>query len=294
MTATENENPNGWGANSEYGVLRDVLLCKPDYFHWLPTSSISKATLRSGNVFDRQLAQKQHGEVVQAYEGAGVTVHYLDTEEALPYQVYARDSSFMTPYGAVVTQMAQWWRRGEYAPVIRFYQKTGIPIFNMVTAASFEGGDFDIIEPDCVLIGFCGERTQEPAAKQVQGWFEDKGWEVKLAPMAEHYVHIDLMVCMLGHKLAAVCLDTTEDWIVDWLKAKNIEIIPVNYRDTMELGCNVVALGNDKVLSTAASKDLNGRLRALGFEVYDPDVTMFTRGGGGVHCMAQALRRDPV
>ena len=294
MTATENENPNGWGANSEYGVLRDVLLCKPDYFHWLPTSSISKATLRSGNVFDRQLAQKQHGEVVQAYEGTGVTVHYLDTEEALPYQVYARDSSFMTPYGAVVTQMAQWWRRGEYAPVIRFYQKTGIPIFNMVTAASFEGGDFDIIEPDCVLIGFCGERTQEPAAKQVQGWFEDKGWEVKLAPMAEHYVHIDLMVCMLGHKLAAVCLDTTEDWIVDWLKAKNIEIIPVNYRDTMELGCNVVALGNDKVLSTAASKDLNGRLRALGFEVYDPDVTMFTRGGGGVHCMAQALRRDPV
>ena len=294
MTATDNENANGWGANSEYGVLRDVLLCKPDYFHWLPTSSISKATLRSGNVFDRQLAQKQHGEVVQAYEDSGVKVHYLETEEALPYQVYARDSSFMTPYGAVVTQMAQWWRRGEYAPVIRFYQKTGIPIFNMVTAASFEGGDFDIIEPDCVLIGFCGERTQEPAAKQVQGWFEDRGWEVKLAPMAEHYVHIDLMVCMLGHKLAAVCLDTTEDWIIDWLKAKNIEIIPVNYRDTMELGCNVVALGNDKVLSTAASKDLNARLRAQGFEVYDPDVTMFTRGGGGVHCMAQPLRRDPV
>jgi N-dimethylarginine dimethylaminohydrolase len=294
MNATEIENPHGWGANSEYGVLRDVLLCKPDYFQWLPTSSISKATLRSGDVFDRQTAQKQHAEMVQAYEESGVTVHYLDPEEALPYQVYARDSSFMTPYGAVVTQMAQWWRRGEYAPVIRFYQETGIPIFNMVTASSFEGGDFDIIEPECVLIGFCGERTQEPAAKQVQGWFEDRGWEVKLAPMAEHYVHIDLMVCMLGHKLAAVCLDTTDDWIIDWLKAKNIEIIPVSYRDTMELGCNVVALGNDKVVSTAASKDLNARLRAQGFEVFDPDVSMFTRGGGGVHCMAQALRRDPV
>ena len=40
----------------------------------------------------------------------------LDPDEALPYQVYARDSSFMTPWGAVVTQMHQWWRRGEYAP----------------------------------------------------------------------------------------------------------------------------------------------------------------------------------
>ena len=93
---------------------------------------------------------------------------------------------------------------------------------------------------------------------------------------------------------AAVCLDTTEDWIIEWLKYKKIEIITVNYRDTMELGCNVVALGNDKVLSTSNSLDLNARLRAQGFEVYDPEVTMFTQGGGGVHCMCQPLRRDTV
>ena len=34
-----------WGADSEYGRLRDVLLCPPDNFRWLPTSAISKATL---------------------------------------------------------------------------------------------------------------------------------------------------------------------------------------------------------------------------------------------------------
>ncbi len=284
----------GWGVNSEYGALRDVLLCRPEYFRWLATSSISKATLRSGAEFDRQRAMAQHDEMVQAYEDAGVACHFLEPEEALPYQVYARDSSFMTPWGAVVTQMNQWWRRGEYAPVIRFYQDTGIPIYKMITAASFEGGDFDVIEPGAVLIGYCGERTEEPAARQVAGWFEAEGWEVKLAPIAEHYVHIDLMVCMLAPKLAAVCLDTTEDWIVEWLESKRIEIVPVSYRDTMALGCNVVALGNEKILSTAHSKDLNARLRALGFEVYDPDVTMFTLGGGGVHCMCQPLRRDPV
>jgi len=283
-----------WGVNSEYGTLRDVLLCRPDYFRWLPTSSISKATLRSGAAFDRQRAMAQHREMVQAYEDAGVTCHFLEPDEALPYQVYARDSSFMTPYGAVIAQMHQWWRRGEYAPVIRFYQKAGIPIFNMVTAAAFEGGDFDVIEPGCVLIGYCGERTQEPAARQVAGWMEAEGWEVRLAPIAEHYVHIDLMVCMLAPKLAAVCLDTTDDAIVAWLKSKKIEIVPVSYRDTMALGCNVVALGDDRVLSSAASTDLNARLRALGFEVYDPDVSMFTLGGGGVHCLCQPLRRDPA
>ncbi len=285
---------DGWGVNSEYGRLSDVLLCRPDYFRWLPTSSISKATLRSGAKFDRQLAMRQHREMAQAYESAGVRCHYLEPEEALPYQVYARDSSFMTPYGAVVTQMHQWWRRGEYAPVIRFYQASGIPIFNMVTAAAFEGGDFDVIEPGAALIGYCGERTQEPAAIQVAGWLAAKGWEVKLAPIAEHYVHIDLMVCMLAPKLAAVCLETTDDWIVDWLKSKKIELVPVDYSDTMALGCNVMALGDERILSTAQSKNLNARLRAMGFTVYDPDIGMFTQGGGGVHCMAQPLRRDPV
>jgi N-dimethylarginine dimethylaminohydrolase len=293
-TITAPASGTRWGADSEYGLLLDVLLCRPDNFRWLPTSSISKATLASGAVFDHDLAMRQHAEMVDAYAGAGVNVHFLETDPALPYQVYARDSSFMTPWGAVVTQMHQWWRRGEYAPVIRYLQEHEIPVWNMVTAAAFEGGDFDVIEPGSVLIGYCGERTQEPAARQVAGWLHAEGWEVMLEPIPEHYVHIDLMVCMLAPKLAAVCLDTTSDRVLDWLRSKKIELVPVNYRDTMLLGCNVVALGNDRVLSTAASQDLNGKLRSMGFTVYDPDVTMFTLGGGGVHCMCQSLRREPA
>ena len=283
-----------WGADSEYGVLRDVLLCQPEHFHWLPTSSISKATLAAGLRFDRDLALRQHAEMVSAYADAGVTVHKLELDEHLPYQVFSRDSSFMTPYGAVVTQMAHSWRRGEYAPVIRFYLDHDIPIYKMVTAGSFEGGDFDVIEPGSVLIGYSGERSQEEAARQVATWLEVENWEVRLQPIAEHFVHVDLMVCMLAPKLAAVCHDTTDDGVIRWLRSKQIELIPVSYRDTMQLGCNVVALGNDRVLSTAASTELNGRLRAMGFTVYDPDVTMFTLGGVGVHCMCQALRRDPA
>ena len=283
-----------WGVNSEYGPLRDVLLGKPDYYKWLPTSSISKATLASGEAYDLQAAQAQHREMVDAYERAGVKVHFVEPEPDLPYQVYTRDSSFMTPYGAVVCQMNQWWRRGEYGPVIRFYAGLGIPMFDMVTASAFEGGDFDVIEPGCVLIGFCGERSQEPAARQIGRWFETEGWEVRLERIDPFYVHIDLMVCMLAEKLAAVCPDTTSDGVLDWLKAKGIEIVPVSFRDTMLLGCNVMSLGNDRVLSTRQSSDLNSKLRANGFEVFDPEVSIFTKGGGGVHCMAQPLRRDPV
>ena len=98
----------------------------------------------------------------------------------------------------------------------------------------------------------------------------------------------------MAEKLAAVCLDTTEPDIVEWLEGRGIEIVPVSFKDTMTLGCNVMSLGNDRVLSPVDSKELNQKLRARGFEVYDPDMSMFTRAGGGIHCMAQPLRRDPA
>jgi len=257
-------------------------------------SSLVRDTLRRGYKFDQQLAMRQHREMVDAYSDAGVTCHFLPVDMNNPYQVYARDSSFMTPYGAVICQLANPRRRGEYAPVLRFYLANEIPIYDMVSAGNFEGGDFNMIEPGCVLIGYTGLRGEEVSARQVGGWMEAEGIEVQYAPIDEYYVHIDLMVCMLAPKLAAVCLDTTSDRVIAWLRSKGIEIVPVSYRDTMRLGCNVVSLGNERILSTSDSRDLNGKLRALGFTVYDPDMSMFLMGGGGVHCMCQAVHREPA
>ena len=286
---------NDWGADSDYGVLRDVLLGPADHFRWLRTSSVSKKTLRRGIAFDADAARRQHAEMVDAYRSAGVTVHLLEGDPELPYQVFARDSSVMTPFGAVITNMSQWWRRGENFRAIETYQRLGIPIYDYVTAGTFEGGDFNVIEPGCVLIGWEGEegRSQRQAAEQLARWFTAEGWEVRLADIDPFYVHIDLMVVMLAPKLAAVCLDCTDPGIVDWLKGKGIEIVPVPFAETIALGCNVVALGDDRVLLPAEAGTLKAALRARGFTIYDPELSMITQGGGGVHCMCQSLRRDP-
>jgi len=284
---------NDWGATSEYGVLRDVLLCPPSNLKHLATSSLSRKFLRD-DPCDIAVAKQQHKELTAAYEHFGVTVHAASLDEALPMQVYTRDSSFMTPYGAVITNMANWWRRGENFAAIKTYERLGIPIYDMITAGTFEGGDFDIIEPGCVLIGCGGERTQEEAARQVQGWFDKEGWETRLAFFDPFYVHIDLMVVMVAEKLAAVCLESTEPGIVDWLKGKGIDIMPVPFRDTMALGCNVMSMGGDRVIAPKHSRSLIQQLKARGFEVAEVEIREIMKTGGGIHCMAQALRRDPV
>ncbi len=284
-----------WGVDSEYGVLRDVLLGPADHYRWRETSSVSKKSIRRKINFDADLARRQHDEMVSAYRSADVQVHLHEPDPALPYQVFARDSSIMTPYGAIITSMANWWRRGENFRALETYARLGIPIYDCVTAGTFEGGDFNVIEPGCVLIGWEGDegRSQEQSALQLQAWFEAEGWEVKLADIDPFYVHIDLMVVMLAPKLAAVCLESTDPEVVSWLQSKQIEIVSVPFQDTLDLGCNVVALGNDRVLLPEKSHVLKEKVRAHGLEVFDPDVSMITPGGGGVHCMCQALRRDP-
>ena len=92
-----------WGVDSEYGRLLDVLLCPPDNFRWLPTSAISRKTIDSGIEFSAEDARRQHAEMVSVYEESGVRVHLLEPDAALPYQVFARDSSINVPDGPIVT-----------------------------------------------------------------------------------------------------------------------------------------------------------------------------------------------
>ena len=291
MTATE---AIPWGVDSEYGRLLDVLVCPPVNFRWLPTSAISKATLAGERSFSGAEAIAQHAEMVSAYETAGVRCHFLEPDPVLPYQVFARDSSVATPEGAVVTQMHQQWRRGEYAPVIRFYEEAGIPIHRMITAAALEGGDVIIVEPGRMLIGNGEERTEAPAARQLAGWMEELGWEVRIEMIPSQFVHIDVLVSILAPKLAAVCLDVAGAGLVRWLENAGFEILDVPVSEAFALGVNAISLGADRALSSEYSKSLNQQLRARGIEVYDPDLSIFTLGGGGAHCLAQALRRERV
>ena len=280
------------GVDSEHGQLLDVLVCRPDHFRWRVTSAITQATIDAGHRFDAELAASQHAALVSAYEDAGVRVHFLDPDPALPYQVFTRDSSTMGPNGTVVTQPAQWWRRGEYAPAISFHQQADIPIRGMITAGSLEGGDVMIIEPGSVLIG-CGEaRTQEAAASQLAGWFEEDGWEARVQPIPERYVHIDVLSAVLAEKLAAVCTEVLPAATVEWLRAKGFDLIEVSEEQAFTLGANAISLGGGRVISAAGAGELNAALRARGIEVIELDLSMFTLGGGGPHCLSQALRRE--
>lgn len=287
--------PN-WGINNDFGRLTDVLLGKPEFYRWVEAGPLIGRTLanahKTGARFDLQLAMAQHAEMVSIYEENGVRCHYLPADEVLHRNFFARDSSAMTPWGALICHMQLKCRRADYVTAIQFYQDHGIPIWKFATAGHFEGGDFNIIEAGRVLIGYCGERSEKEGSEQVADFVRAEGWEAVVAPISREFVHMDGLIVPLAEKLAVACTDAMEPWLVDVVRGWGIEIVDVGYGEAKNLGVNLVALGNGKVLSMRGATDLNAKMRALGFEVYDPDMSMFTLGGGGVHCLCQALCRE--
>ena len=291
-------NGQAWGIDNDYTRLRDVLLGRPDYFRWVEAGPLIGRTLlnahKTGAAFDLQTAMAQHAEMVSIYEDNGVACHYLDADPVLHRNFFARDSSAMTPWGALICHMQLKVRRADYVSAIRFYQSQGIPIWRYATAGHFEGGDFVILEPGRVLIGYCGERSEKVGSEQVTDFVREQGWDAITAPISREFVHMDGLVVPLAEKLLVACLDAMEPWLVDQLRSWGFDFVDVPYREAKNLGVNLVALGDGKVLSMKGATELNDKMRALGFEVYDPDMSMFTLGGGGVHCLCQALSRDPA
>ena len=282
-----------WKVDSETGRLRDVLLCKPANYHWIDTNAVAHATLTSGAANDPARLQVQYGELEAALTQAGVNLHYTVPEPQLPYQVYTRDSSQTTPWGPVLTQLAMKQRRGEYASLLNFHAQHG-GLYKYATAGTVEGGDIHIVRPGLLMIGHSGVRTNAEGAAQFAGFFTEQGWEAKLVPFAEHFLHLDVLFCMATPRLAVACIDVLGEEFESFLAARQIRTIRATYGEVMAMSCNLLALGDDRVISPAHSVRLNAALRAEGVDVLAPELDEFARGGGSVHCMTMPLLRDPV
>ena len=173
---------NFW-VDSEFGRLREVILCEPTYFDWAAENAIVQQSRTAGLKPDRAAAKRQYGEMSAALSEAGVSSRFVVPDGALPMQTFTRDSGVVTPWGLLVTSMARPERRGEWAPVTDFAAAEGIPVWHKVTAGSVEGGDVQILRPGQVLIGVNEVRTTALGARQVAAWFEKQGWATRLIPV---------------------------------------------------------------------------------------------------------------
>jgi len=280
-----------WQITSETDVLTDVLLCPPDHYRWIPANAVAEHTLQGAKNVDHAAAAEQYAGLVRLLEAEGVRCHFLTPDAALPYQVYTRDSSIVGPFGPILSQLRLHERRGEVGEIVRFY---GGRFWHHASAGALEGGDVHFLRPGQALIGHSGVRSTEAAARQLAGRLGTCGWDTRLVPFAAHFLHLDVLFCMLADTWAVACIEVLGDDFASWLGSIGIRAIEASYREVMAMSCNVLSLGSNRVISPAHSTRLNAALREAGLTVLDPPLDWFARGGGSIHCMTMPLRREAI
>jgi len=286
-----NKKDQAWRIDSETGVLRDVLMCKPDHYTWLPNCETAIKSLEKGLVFDHQRAMDQHRQLSDRITESGAMIHWLDTASALPDLCWTRDSSHMTPWGALITRLTEAVRADEHRQVEAFFQDAGQTIWHHIDQGNVEGGDIHFICPGLAVFGYSGVRTTQEGAQQLADWVVKEGWEVRLQAVNPSFVHLDVVFCMAAEGLAVVCEEALGTEFTAWLRDRGIRGINVSASEAMKLGCNLLALGNERVIVPEHCSTVRDQLRAEGLDVISVELDMFTLDGGGVHCLTQPLSR---
>jgi N-dimethylarginine dimethylaminohydrolase len=270
------------------------MLASPRHLSLVPSNDVSLASIERGESTSRWRAQEQHRALSRALTGLGVKVREVPPVADLPDLTFARDSSFMTPWGLIGMRPGAAHRRGEVEAVLAAASGAGIPVLGKIEVGRVEGGDVCLIRPGQVAVGVSGERTDREGAEALGGLFARAGWNVIYTAINPTLLHLDTHFCMVDRHLALGRVEELEAAFLEEVALLEIEIVPVDAGEVASLGCNVLALGGRRILSSGGAPRVDELLRLRGYEVFTVALDEFTKCGGGVHCLTMPLRRTSL
>jgi N-dimethylarginine dimethylaminohydrolase len=197
----------------------------------------------------------------------------------------------MTPWGLIGLRPGAAHRRGEVDVVLNAARNAALPVLGRVETGSVEGGDVCLLSPGYVAIGVSGHRTDTVGAHALGSFFERNGWTAIYTAIDPDLLHLDTHFCLVGRGLALGCIEKLQPAFLDQVAGLGIKVVPVRQNEVPSLGCNILSLGDQRVLSTGSTPRLDEALRGLGFDVRTVALDEFTQCGGGVHCLTMPLRR---
>ena len=167
----------------------------------------------------------------------------------------------------------------------------GVPVLGRIERGRIEGGDVAILRPGVVLIGISGERTDEAGASALGDIFRRKGWRVITYRFDPHFLHLDTIFTLADRNLAMACTDVLDDVFLAQVEELGIELMPVGYKEARLLGCNLLSLGDKRVVTAGTCSRIDAELSCRGYRSIAVDLSEFIMCGGGVHCLTMPLKR---
>lgn len=276
---------------NSHGRLRKVLLCKADYYEELPISEIAHRSMDEGDLVDKTTAIRMHEELVQALREADVDIEWEVAHPEHHWQVYTRDFGAMTPAGALIGKFKYSQRWGDEEFAIEAFERLGVPMAGRVTKGAVEGGDCWMLDEQTLVIG-SGNRSTLRGIEDAAEILRRYDIEVVPVEFLAKWNHLDMIFSVIAERTALVCKEAIPDGFAKFLNSKGWRMVEVPLEEVLKTGCNVLALGDDRIMSFEENKVVNEMLRSLGFKLFTPHLREFTKMGGGPHCLTFEIERD--
>ena len=304
-----------YGAQTEYGKLRRVLMHRPDEGMKAVTAGNKDDYLFRDPVYWKAF-QEEHDVYTDALKAEGIDVVMLNEllderhkqiASVLPNLVYTRDVGMVTDLGAHILRMTCPARFVEPTLMEKAFNELGVPIAQKISPPGLvEGGDYVWFDKDTPMMGF-GTRSNEHGAFQMKDAMLGKNIkEFVLQPLPSWRVHLDGALMMMSPNLALFFKPAlnlfpayvySEDgvqlmWLEDYLKGKGVEIIYCDDTEIRVFGSNILGLGDKKCVSYEWNERIIPLLEDRGFNVISIPGSQLAIGGGGPHCLTCPILRE--
>ena len=281
------------------GALRRVLVCSAETAGWnSPERLAESAKLGFPRPPEFSLAQKQHQALCRLLEESGAELLSLPVSTDLTLDaVYAHDASLATDFGVILMNPGKPNRVPEAARQGEYFRSAGIPILGRVTSpGKSEAGDIVWIDEKTLLVGN-GYRTNAEGIAQIRRLLAPHGVEVLSAPLPygpgpSACLHLMSLISLLDETTALVDLAWLAVETVELLRARGYRFIEIDPSERDTLACNVLSLGNNRLVAIEENAKTNQRLRDSCFDVRTfPGSEICINGAGGPTCLTRPLLR---
>lgn len=288
-----------FGLNSEYNVLKSVLMYKPGMeLHNYPDPEIIFQNAPINSI----LLQNEFDNIVNIYQKFKIDVQLIDAtpmDDNLDYlwnMIYCRDLFFMTPEGAILSNMFPVIRKSEAKYAKRILEKKGIPILHAIDDdGTFEGADALWIDRKHVIIGV-GARTNMNAFVQIKKLLIKMNIFCEAIPSYQTKTqHLLGALQFVDEKLVLFRHEIVDKALPEFLKTHKFSIIyvPENSEVQGKQAMNIVTIAPRKIITTAGCPDTKRLYEDAGIEVAaEIEIPELIKGAGGLACATGILSRN--
>ena len=292
-------NCQAFNGHSMVGRLQRVLVCSPRAAGWNQPGTAGRwRELGFLHAPDFAAAQAQHDELFRQLEAAGAEVFHLPPASDLSLDaVYTHDPSLATDYGLIGLHPGKPNRVPEALHHLEFCRSLGVPEFGRIQPpGKTEAGDMVWLDSTTLLIGQ-GYRTNPAGIGQMGALLQSHGVEVISAPLPygpgpSACLHLMSLMSLLDERTVLVDLPWLAVETVEQLQSRGYRLVEIEYSERETLACNVLSLGDKRLLALEENQETNQKLRQAGFDVRSfPGLELCVNGGGGPTCLTRPLLR---